>query len=118
MGYTTDFFGSFTLNKPLHQPHFEWLENFASERHEGSDYPSIWCQWVPIDDLHIGWDEGEKFYSYVEWIKWLIKNFFKPHGYVLNGEVEWHGEEYDDIGRILIKDNIVTVKLGKIVYDL
>jgi len=45
------------------------------------------------------------------------KNFFKRWGYTLNGEIEWQGEDYADIGKILVTDNEIKVKQGKIVYE-
>ena len=72
--------------------------------------PWLWCQWVPNDlGDTIEWDGGEKFYSYVDWIRYLLENFLKPWGYVLNGEVEWFGEESDDRGKIVITDNQVKI---------
>jgi hypothetical protein len=82
------------------------------------DQPSLWCQWTASDDGEsIVWDEGEKFYSYVEWIEYLIEHFLAPWGYVVNGEVEWSGEESDDRGMIRITNNMVKVLQGKIVYE-
>jgi len=80
--------------------------------------PGLWCQWVPTDDGEsIVWDEGEKFYNYVEWIEYIIENFLKPWGYVLNGEVSWNGEEQGDVGIIVVENNEVRTKQGRIVYD-
>ena len=71
--------------------------------------PSLWLQWVPTDDrMGIEWDCGEKFYHYVEWIEYLIEKILAPRGYVLNGDVEWCGEEWDDTGTISIVDNVVN----------
>ena len=72
--------------------------------------PSLWLQWIPTDDReHIEWDGNEKFYSYVEWIEYIINKVLKPKGYVLNGVVEWGGEERSDVGEITITDNVVRV---------
>ena len=63
--------------------------------------PGLWCQWVPNEDgSMIEWDEGEKFYAYIEWIAYLLKHFLVPWGYQLDGTIEWSGEEYDDRGAI------------------
>jgi hypothetical protein len=35
--------------------------------------------------------------------------FLAPWGYVLNGEVEWQGEDEEDTGKILVVDNSVEV---------
>ena len=73
-----------------------------------STQPGLWCQWVPTEDGEaIEWDGGEKFYNYVEWIKYLIDKILKPRGYVLNGSVRWRGEDFDDDGTIIVEDNEV-----------
>lgn len=79
--------------------------------------PGLWCQWVPNDDgTEITWDGGEKFYRYIEWLKYIIESFIEPWGYTLNGEVTWQGEEPDDFGRILVKDNSILTQKGHRTY--
>jgi len=86
-----------------------------------STQPGLWCQWVPgheetpleeiTDELQansIVWDEGEKFYEYIPWLIYIIDNFLKPWGYVLNGEVEYFGELREDYGTIVCKNNNVS----------
>jgi len=69
---------------------------------------------MPSDDgTFIEWDGGEKFYNYVEWLSVLIRNFFKPWGYELNGKVSWRGEEFFDIGTIVLRNNEIEL-LGDI----
>jgi hypothetical protein len=53
----------------------------------------------------------------VDWICYLIDQFLKPWGYVVNGEVTWSGEESGDLGLIEVTDNKVRVKYGHIEYD-
>lgn len=74
-----------------------------------SVHPSLWCHWI-IEDNKLMWDGGEKFYDYVEWLEYLIKHFFAPLGYVLNGDIEWEGEERDDCGTIHVVNNKITIK--------
>lgn len=82
-----------------------------------SGQPGRWCQWTPSEDVRaIIWDYGEKFYHYTEWIQYLITHFLAPWGYVLNGEIEWEGEDREDLGKIVIADNVITVKDGTVVY--
>jgi hypothetical protein len=79
--------------------------------------PGIWCDWIPNKNGRlIEWNGGEKFYDYVEWLEYLIAEFFIPKGYILNGEVHYQGEEEGYLGFIDIKDNKVSVRKGKIVY--
>lgn len=68
-----------------------------------SGQPGLWCQWIPNEDgTTIGWDEGEKFYDYIEWLQYITLHFLTPWGYGLNGEVTWNGEESDDFGKIVV----------------
>lgn len=83
-----------------------------------SVHPGLWCQWIINDNNELEWDGGEKFYNYVEWLEYLIKHFFTPLGYVLNGDIEWQGENYDDLGTIHVVDNVVNVEYGEHVFSM
>lgn len=72
---------------------------------------SLWCNWE-ITETELMWNEAEKFYNYEEWLDYLIDNFFKPLGYVLNGDISWQGEEEDDFGIIHVENNVVEMKYG------
>ena len=159
MGYTTEFQGTFSLNKTLTEAQVAYLTKFSETRrmkrnakfaatlpdpfrnavglpigneaeyfvggvgYFGQDddpsvidhndppknQPGLWCQWVPsASGEGIEWNGGEKFYYYVEWLNYIIKNFLIPWGLVLNGTVKWRGEDFDDCGKILVKDNVVS----------
>lgn len=73
-----------------------------------AEQPGLWCQWEPGEDgQSIRWDEGEKFYDYVEWLEYIIEHFLAPWDYKLNGSVSWQGEDDTDIGVIKVTDNTV-----------
>ncbi len=74
-----------------------------------STQPSLWCQWR-YENGHIEWDEGEKFYTCVEWLGYLIDTIFTPRSYVLNGTVtcQMDGE---DIARICVVNNRVSTSV-------
>lgn len=75
----------------------------------------LWCKWIIKErDGHqyVEWSGMEKFYGYIQWAQYLIKHFFEPWGYHLDGTVLWYGEEYSDTGRILVTDNRVIAKRG------
>jgi len=85
--------------------------NIVNFNEPPSTQPSLWCQWTPTNDLMgIEWDNGEKFYSYTEWLVYLIHKVLAPNGYVLNGVVEYSGEEMGDVGEIVVVDNRVFVR--------
>ena len=81
--------------------------------------PGLWCHWVPTEDrLHIEWNGAEKFYNYIEWMEYLISKVLAPRGYVVNGDVKWRGEEFDDTGVIEVHDNIVMGKRLIVDYSI
>lgn len=83
-----------------------------------STQPGLWCHWTPNQDgTSIEWNGAEKFYNYIEWIEYLINKLLVPWGYVLNGEVEWDGEDSSDMGMIIIENNVVNIKIGRNYYE-
>lgn len=161
MGYDTDFWGSFSFNKPVDEKLAEYINQFSLVRHmrrsnslikqlypnwrelcyngelgvDGEyflgqcdsldDYtdlsvldcnhptesqPSLYCQWVIERRGELIWDGNEKFYDYVEWLRYLIERFFAPNGYVLEGSVEFSGEDPNDHGIITVSDNVIKVE--------
>ena len=82
----------------------------------GKGQPGLHCQWIINEDGELEWDGNEKFYSYIEWLHYLINHFFSKLGLLLNGEIEWEGEESSDLGKIIVVDNVISTKTGTIVY--
>ena len=121
MGYTTQFDGKFKLSKKLTAKRIKIINDFAEERHEqtkNSKFPkyAYYCQWI-TDGEAVYWDEGEKFYAYIEWLQYLIDNFFNPWKISLSGDVIWNGEEPGDIGMIYIEGDKVKSKAGRMVFS-
>lgn len=111
MGYNTEFFGSFELDRELEQGHLDQLVHIMNAKSgtlEGA--PPGHCQWgaYGVDDSCIEWSGEENFEYYVEWLEYF-DNLFKKFGYTLNNTVCWRGEEFEDIGAIVVKDNVVKV---------
>ena len=111
MGYTTDFEGRFEFDRKLTVSEFDTLRAFNDTRHGGNikadpGKPGFWCQWTPSDDMHgLEWDGGEKFYSYTEWLQYIVDHFCEPWGLTLNGSVKWSGESSGDSGVLTVKNN-------------
>lgn len=78
--------------------------------------PGLWCQWTVTKDS-LEWNGGEKFYSYVPWLEYLIEHFFKRWNVTLNGQINWQGEERGDTGTILVQGNMVTASASNISDD-
>ena len=93
-----------------------WAER-ARLMKKGLCQHGLWCQWeISEDGKLLQWDGGEKFYNYVEWLKYLINHFFEPWGIKLNGTIEWEGEDHSDTGRIIVTDNVVKTQVGVTTY--
>lgn len=115
MGYTTSFSGSFSINPPLSCEHHSELNEFADTRHAESQCPGIWCNWISANSgSDLEWNGAEKFYSYTEWLIYLVDTFFKPNGYAIAGQVEWQGEESGDSGIIYAMDNHIEAVENKL----
>jgi len=102
--------------------YFNPISNNFGQEHDMSiiDYnnppstqPSLWLQWIVEDKNRIIWSGGEKFYEYVEWLEYLINKILKPIGYICNGKISFEGEDEDDYGIIIVKNNKVKVKFNK-----
>ena len=164
MGYTTEFNGAISFNKPISSELKEYINKFSYIRHMKRDnekikevfpnwkdlcyngnlgkngeyfigglgffgqesddsvidynYPpytqaGLWCKWIINDKNELVWNEAEKFYNYVDWLKYLIDNFFAPNGYVANGIIDYQGEEPWDFGYIEVIDNEVYKRPSK-----
>ncbi len=91
--------------------------------------PGLWCQWIASEDgTEIEWDGGEKFYDADDWMIYLIEHFIGANpkaqselpfftGHTCNGNIFASGEESDDHWMMEIKDNVLTVKQGNVVYE-
>ena len=65
----------------------------------------MWCGWNYDEKNNvIVWDGREKFYNYVNWISYIIKNILNDR-YLLNGVIKWEGQFQEDKGVIIICDN-------------
>lgn len=122
MGYTTDFSGSLKPSRPFTAEETKIINDFADERHGGNTqpfagFPGFWCQWVVNEKGNIEWDGGEKFYAYTAWLQYLVDKFFKPWGVKLKGEITWQGEDFGDVGQIVIDGYLAKEKKGKISYE-
>lgn len=114
MGYNTDFDGHFGINKPVDDETYEqWKQIYDTWIPNPPPHLSRNCGWIITENrTRIEWDGIEKFYCYIEWMRLLLDDIFIPNGYILNGQVDWIGENDDDVGTIVIRDNVLTVHTG------
>lgn len=109
MGYTTNFTGAIELGRELTMAEAKELLEIAGDNGQKFTGIDAYFQWVPADTLrHIVWDQGEKFYSYVEQLKWLCSVWLDQRGISANGVLYWQGEETGDTGTITVTNNVVV----------
>lgn len=78
------------------------------------EQPGLWCKWAPNQDgTAIEWNGVEKFYDYIEWLRYLVKHFLSTWGYRLKGEVKWFGEDRGDTGTIYADGLEITTSEDK-----
>jgi len=118
MGYTTTFEGHVKFSRKLTLDEKNDLDLISDNHHDDTKFPGAYCQWVTDKyGYYLEWDGKEKFYEYIEWLEWLIENKFEQWDIVLNGSLEWQGEEARDRGIITVKDNVVIYKKTLVTYD-
>jgi hypothetical protein len=95
-----------------------WEEN-QKRTMSGVSQPGLWCKWIPNEDgTAIVWSGAEKFYDYIAWLQYLVDHFLGPWGYILNGVMDWQGEETNDNGTIFVENNVIwTSKTAKPEFD-
>lgn len=115
MGYTTKFTGHIKLSRALTFLEAKQLLEFNEDPNlinEGKRPQTGYMQWVPSETLDaIVWDQNEKFYDYEQWLAWLVK-WLGVRGIKGAGQLDWRGESSDDIGRITVVDESITVERG------
>jgi hypothetical protein len=121
MGYTTQFSGKFALTPPLKLSQYSLLKKI--EENDSREWkgiaklkdlpapPAYHCDWAVSEDGDtLSWNGNEKFYDYVEWLQWMIDNFFSKWGVTVDGTVHYQGDEIGDHGKITIKNNVIKKK--------
>lgn len=119
MGYNTDWNGQLILSRKLtDKEQKEWKEIYET-RHDSKyiygdknrEYPSIWCGFCIEKDGKkdvLEWDTNEKTYMGKEWIRFFVNKVIewnKEKEIIVEGEMEWRGEDMGDNGKVKVKYN-------------
>lgn len=111
MGYSTNFTGGFRF---VTEPSVKVIRAInalnGDDKHKegllnGYQCPGGYCQWCVNQNLDaIVWDSGEKFYSYIEWLQYIVDAILKPAKIKLTGQMIYQGDSPEDRGYILVED--------------
>jgi len=104
MGYRSHFRGTFQLSERPSEETINRVNNYGQ-------YNEDYDPWE-IDGNEVGiYGEEIKGYDRLPNLKRLV-SLLDTEGITVNGEVEWEGEEHDDFGIMIVKNNVVYVKEG------
>lgn len=119
MGYTTKFDGEFKISPPLPaEKIIEWMEFIDDVRILPATGEKGYCQWeINLKGDTVKWDGVEKFYDYKEWLEYCIENFILPSESLMNGRMEYQGEDCDDYGFLVVIDNRLKNKKGSPLFE-
>jgi hypothetical protein len=94
--------------------------------------PGLWCNWEVVEDGNfIEWNGAEKFYDAELWMQYIIDHFIcedpiarreNSHfvflgEHMCNGEILAEGEEQGDVWKLVVRNNVVSVKKPTISWD-
>jgi len=120
MGYSVYYHGEISITPPLSEDHAAIVLAVSNQEKTDEaravfdaiaastepDLPAYGGLFSLSDDRAlIEPEEDESRHGLRLCLRLLIEHFFKPPGYVLNGEISWDGDEPDDRGWIFVKDN-------------
>jgi len=116
MGYDTSFLGFLKTDKPLSDKTYKKIIKLQDKDYyyfEKQAMPDTRLSWeIQADRQTFEWDGSEKFYSYIEWIEYIIKEVLSPAGYFLSGNIIWQGANMLDIGQIkVVRNKIILIRL-------
>ena len=103
MKYSTTYSGKINCNKQIPEELKQRMIAFGKSK-----------GWVVNNTF--GWDANP--YECVVQLRELIDKFLKPDGYILNGVVEYQGNNPSDFGKIIAIDNQIELKEGEIIYGM
>ncbi len=101
MDYSTEFLGSFYFSRSLTEEELVLLRGPQTG-------PTNQCHWEATS-TELRWDGNPNFNEYIDWLEYLIEQFFSPRGIALNGAVQWEGDDVSDIGVISIRHNRIDI---------
>ena len=67
------------------------------------------------------WDEGEKTYMGIEWIKFFVNKVIewnKEKEIIVEGEMVWRGEDREDNGKVKVKYNTGSKMYQIDIYEI
>jgi len=125
MGYNTDWDGQLKTNRAFTKEELTyWNTKIRDTRHDDELHPygdpkrimpSIWCGFM-IENRTTNWGEkygvffwdgGEKTYMGRKWIEFFLNKLHewskKGEEIYAEGEMEWDGEESNDLGRVVVE---------------
>ncbi len=121
MSYYTRFTGRLALSRQLTLDEYRdlednWVDGVKLQIKGCGLYGETWSPWsINKEGTELSIECDGSAYYWEEVLQLMVDQFFSPKGIILNGEMTWNGEEGGDLGRLIVKDNVIrTVSLDDI----
>lgn len=90
MGYDALLVGEFTIEPALTDEECRAFRDLITQNQLTA--PRTRCHWIPnAAGSALNWDGDTTFDRSADWLRFLVKHFFKPSGHVLNGKAQARG---------------------------
>lgn len=81
--------------------------------------PDSYCPWFVTEDgaTLMSWEDEScgRGYAFEGWLAALCA-LLRDWGHKVNGEARWEGEDRDDVGKLIVKDNELSVAYAEFVF--
>jgi len=74
-----------------------------------SSQPSLYCGWEYDTPGVLVWNYDEQASSPDGWIRYIVEKIISANNCVCNCEIEYRGDDWDDYGTIVVKNNVVDL---------
>ena len=122
MGYSVYYTGEVSVTPPLSKEHTATLMELSKSERTDATNPILAAISASAEPDLPGYggllevagegslivpEEGESRHGVRLWLRLLIEHFLGSLGYVLEGEIEWTGDDPEDRGCIFVSNNLV-----------
>ena len=128
MGYDTYHSGWFDLNKEPDEAVKEFFKTYHLPGIENESHCELWhLRSNPQGEstlanfcAHPSWfierEENTRHGEPEDGLQFIIDNVLAPHGILVNGAIYWSGDDDDDRGKVVVKNNVITIYYAHIIY--
>lgn len=122
MGYDTYHSGDYSLNKEPNEIVKKFFETYDLKNADIENDPNcdLWSLSRFTEGGSTKWcierEECTRHSEAADGLQFIIDHVLIPNGLVINGVVYWSGEESGDLGKVVVRNNKITIYYAHIIY--